>query len=233
MKTVNILGVKINDLTLNDAVDFATHLVESTGKHYIVTPNPEFLVTAYHDKEFLEILNKADLAIPDGIGLKVTGKIKNRVPGVDFMEKLCEVCSKKAFTIGLLGGSGKIAEKTSECLKKSYPELVISISSGDIKVDNLGNTIFGLKKLPQTDVLFVGLGQPKQEMWISKNLTDSPIKLMVGVGGAFDYISGEVPRAPKKVRDLGLEWLFRLTTQPWRLKRQLKLLEFIWLLLIH
>ena len=86
-------------------------------------------------------------------------------------------------------------------------------------------------KSKKVDILFVAFGSPKQEIWIADNLNKIPAKVVVGVGGSFDFISGKVPRAPKFVRNLGLEWLFRLIIQPWRIKRQLSLLEFIYLVI--
>ncbi|MBI4040089.1 WecB/TagA/CpsF family glycosyltransferase [Candidatus Daviesbacteria bacterium] len=83
--------------------------------------------------------------------------------------------------------------------------------------------------IPPTDILFVAFGQVKQEKWITENLSEIPVKVAMGVGGAFDYISGRVPRAPIWMRRLGLEWLFRLITQPWRIRRQMVLLKFAWL----
>lgn len=84
-------------------------------------------------------------------------------------------------------------------------------------------------RLPRTDILFVAFGAPKQEIWMSDNLNKIPVRVAIGVGGAFDYVSGKTPRAPSFIRNIGLEWLFRLVVQPWRIKRQLALLEFIWL----
>lgn len=205
-----ILGVKINDVNMSEALEIVHGWLKKSGKHYIVTPNPEFIMTAQKDLEFKKILNDADLSIPDGAGLKLSGKIKNTVTGVDFMEKLVERSSDWGVTIGLLGGRDGVANKTFECLQKKYPR---------IKIDNAS-----------PDLLFVALGAPKQEKWITQNLPKLKVKVAMGVGGAFDYISGRVSRAPIGLRTLGLEWLFRLIVQPWRIKRQLKLLQYLWLL---
>lgn len=207
MKKV-IFGVKIDDVNMDEAVSKVHVWLQGKAKKYIVTPNPEFIMTAQDDPEFKKILNKADLSIPDGVGLKLSGRIKNTIPGTDLMERLIALAAEKGFVVGLLGGMNGVAEQAAERLQKKYPRLKIDSSSPDL--------------------LFVAFGHPKQEKWIAKNLSRFPVKVAMGVGGAFDYISGQVPRAPIRLRRIGLEWLFRLLLQPWRIKRQLKLLTFVW-----
>jgi len=258
----NVLGVKIDDITMEEAVERVKHylLTEPKGKvlqakragFYIVTPNPEFLVAAQNDKVFKSILKMADLSIPDGVGLKLTGKVKNTVYGIDLMEELIALSADYGFTIGLLGGKDGVAKKTSECLLRNYPKLKISYVSSGGSVDKDGNPeeVYSMKykvyrenkenktslhtpySIPHTDLLFVAFGHGKQEKWIANNLKKIPVKVAMGVGGAFDYISGEIPRAPRIIRSLGFEWLFRLILQPWRIKRQLALLKYLLLIWI-
>lgn len=234
MKT-KVLGVGINDVSLSEAVSIVkTWLSESKGnkKYTIVTPNPEFLLAAQSDSEFKESLNKADLAIPDGFGLKLLAGVKNVTPGTDLMEELCKLASNEGYSIGLIGGKDGIAKKTAECLKAKYSNLEVTFaqSGPELKTtsDYSLNTTY---HIPNTDLLFVAFGQVKQERWIKANMNELPVKIFMGVGGAFDYLSGTVPRAPKILRALGLEWLFRLIVQPWRIKRQIKLLRYVWLIL--
>lgn len=217
---VDVLGVKIDDVDMAEARALVEKWIWNSGKHYIVTPNPEMIVAAKYDPVFKKILNEADLAIPDGSGLKLSGKIKNILAGTDFMEELVKLAAEKAFTTGFLGGKDRVAKRCAECLLQKYPKLKVSFASADTNA-----------KIPPCDLLFVALGHKKQEKWIALNLERIPVHVAMGVGGAFDYISGEVPRAPFWVRDLGLEWLFRLIIQPWRIKRQLVLLKYLWLLL--
>lgn len=219
---VNILGVKIDDVNMAEALVIVEKWIWNPGKHYIVTPNPEMIIAAQKDPAFKKILNNADLSIPDGSGLKLSGKIKNILAGTDFMEELVKLVSEKGFTTGFLGGRDGVAKKCSECLLQKYPKLEVSFASGDTNA-----------KIPPCDLLFVALGHIKQEKWIALNLNKIPVHVAMGVGGAFDYLSGNVLRAPKRVRGLGLEWLFRLIVQPWRIKRQLALLKYLWLLLSY
>ena len=215
-----ILGVKIDDVNMDEALEIVHGLFKKPGKHYIVTPNPEFIMTAQKDLEFKKILNDADLSIPDGNGLRLSGKVKNNVSGVDLMEKLVEKSADWGVTMGFLGAATGVAEKTAECLQKKYPKIKIAFASSH-------DTLY---MIPDTDLLFVAFGAPKQEKWIYKNLPKLNVKIVMGVGGSFDYISGKVPRAPKFFRNFGLEWLFRLIIQPWRIKRQIKLIKYLWLL---
>lgn len=226
---VNVLGVKIDDITQEEATQKIINWVKTGGKHYIVTPNPEFIVAAQEDSEFKEIINKSDLSIPDGIGLRLTGKVTNRVTGTDLMFTLIECASQQGLSIGLLGGKNGVAQKSAEVLKEKYPALKISFAAdgGIMDSKDLNSKI----TIPNSDILFVAFGHGKQEKWIAQNLPQIPVKVAMGVGGAFDYISGNVPRAPKFLRQIGLEWLFRLILQPWRIKRQWALVKYLWLLM--
>lgn len=215
----DVLGVKIDDITMAEVLERVKGWLSKSGKHYIVTPNPEFLVAAQEDLVFRNILNDADLSIPDGVGLKLSGKIKNTVYGTDLMEELVAVANEKGFTVGLLGGSKGVAEKCRECLRKKYPKIKIVFAESGGEVDE------------RCDILFVAFGHIKQEKWIANNLRKMPVKVAMGVGGAFDYISGKIPRAPVWIRNLGFEWLFRLIVQPWRIKRQMALIKYLLMLI--
>ncbi len=189
---------------------------------------------------------------------KILGKkFSEKGTGTDLLEKLCSGVARQPITVGFLGGRDKIAEMTAECLVSKYPGLKVSfvgsewkeegfrvlnpkLEAGNLKLERNKNlpSNFKLQKsnlqhpvssLKSIDLLFVAYGFPKQEEWMSKNLSKLPVKVAIGVGGAFDYISGNVPRAPVSIRKIGFEWLFRLIVQPWRIKRQLALLEFVWL----
>ena len=236
-----VLGIKIDDVAMDEAIEIVLGWLKKRGpaspakrgeKYYIVTPNPEIIMIAQGDEKFKNILNKADLSLPDGVGLKLTTDIVCHTPGIDFMEELINVSCDYGFTIGLLGGKDGVAKKASECLRKKYPKLKISFAESGGEVDKNGNFIRTTNyQLPTADLLFVAVGPPKQEKWIAQNLNNIPVKVAMGVGGAFDFLSGQVPRAPKIIRNLGFEWLFRLMIQPWRIKRQLALLKYLLLIL--
>jgi N-acetylglucosaminyldiphosphoundecaprenol N-acetyl-beta-D-mannosaminyltransferase len=198
------------------------------SKAFLVTINPEIIMLARDDEEYEKVLESADLAVCDGIGVVWAGKMfgkkfNGRVHGVDLVEKVCEFVAKKPITVGFLGGDKNVALNTSDCLRKKYPGLQVSFADSKFEIRN------SKFEIPKTDILFVAFGSPKQEKWIYENLAKIDVKVAVGVGGAFDFISGQVRRAPKWMRKLGLEWLFRLIIQPWRWKRQLALPKFIYL----
>lgn len=223
---IYLLGVGVANAKEQEVLEFIyTGLQKPGEKYYIVTPNPELLVIANNNPEYKNILNKAKLALPDGIGVMwgawLMGKpLQQRITGADFVKSLCNHVSKQPITVGFLGAGPNVAEKTSECLQKLYPGLKVGLAAGEWSEE---------LKNKKVDILFVAFGSPKQEIWISGHLSDLPAKVVIGVGGAFDFISGKVPRAPEVLRKLGLEWLFRLVIQPWRIIRQLSLIKFVFL----
>lgn len=233
MKQVELLGIGIDDVSLQEAGDMVKQWLDGKNPkpRYIVTPNPEFLVMAQDDLEFKVVLNSADLAIPDGVGLKLTGKIINTTAGTDLMEFLCKLAAESGYSVGLIGGKIGVAKKATECLSKKFPGLEIKFTEAGPMVDWNGKQTTDYRLQTTVDILFVAFGMGKQEKWISHNLERLPVKVAMGVGGAFDYLSGEIPRAPLLIRKLGFEWLFRLIIQPWRIKRQLSLIRYAWLVI--
>ncbi len=242
LKTTQLLGVTITNETTENVLEYVyNHLKNGKNKLFITTPNPEILVYANSHQDYKRLLNQANLSLPDGVGVFIASgllgnTLKERIPGVDFMEELINKSDGKAVSIGLLGAGRGIAKRTAECLKEKYPWVRIAFAGAEwpddgfkIKDLRFKNTSEASSSQPQIDILFVAFGFPKQEEWISKNLERLPVKAAMGVGGAFDYISGNVPRAPYIIRAMGFEWLYRLIRQPWRFKRQLALFEFIWL----
>lgn len=262
---VEILGVKVDRVNKNQALEKVIEWINGRRRRYIVTPNLEFILAAQKDLKFKGILNDADLSIPDSSSLGFGFWLSQRnilirlllwpffflplkrlihfdiLTGTDFMETLCKEASKRGFTVGFLGGSGGVAEKAAECLQKKYQNLKVSFAEDGPVVDRSGQSAMedrhgrrgDLAMTKKVDILFVAFGQVKQEKWIAQNLDKIPVKVAMGVGGAFDYFGGLVPRAPKFMRVLGFEWLFRLILQPWRIKRQLALVKFVWQIACH
>jgi N-acetylglucosaminyldiphosphoundecaprenol N-acetyl-beta-D-mannosaminyltransferase len=222
-----ILGVKIDRIDLKGAVDKVAELVGSDKQGYVTTVNPEFLVAADSNSQFKQVLNKASLAICDGIGIVLAsgGKLI-RVTGVELSSALL---ADKRFKIFVLGGSAK------NLPEKNQGNIVGSAEGGEVDEQNWllsdNSSIINQVNGSGANVLLVGFGQVKQEMWIYNNLSKMPgVKVAIGVGGTFDYLSGKVKRAPKLVRVLGLEWLFRLLTQPRRIGRIFNAtFKFLWL----
>jgi len=228
---MNILGIKIDELTKQQAIQKAEEFLHSDKSHKIFTPNPEMLVDAQKYTEFKAVLNRGDMNLCDGFGLWLaTGRRVERISGADFMLDLCAFAEKFCKSIYLLGsGSDEVVKKTAEVLQQKFPLLKIaghsrgpiikySISNIQYPSDNEDTLYDIITRAP--DILFVAFGHGKQEKWIDQNLRDLPsVKIAMGVGGAFDFISGKVKRAPKFMRKLGLEWMWRLILQPSRIGR--------------
>jgi len=220
------LGVKIDDLTLDEAIEAGSALLEQQGFHYVVTPNPEFILSAKKDEDFRTVLNGADLALPDGIGVVYAAKIlgrplKGRAPGVDFAQGLLTRMSHTGRSLFLLGAKPGVAEQAAENLRKSHPGLLIcGTHDGYFQED--GPVIEAIRAA-KADVVFVCLGAPKQEKWMAKNGPATGAKLAVGLGGCLDVFAGNVRRAPESWQKLGLEWLYRLLKEPSRIGRMARL----------
>jgi N-acetylglucosaminyldiphosphoundecaprenol N-acetyl-beta-D-mannosaminyltransferase len=251
LKSTKILNVNISNEKEEKVLEYLFERLQNDQKKtFIITPNPEMLIYASKHLDYQDKLNSADIALPDGVGLffasGITGEpLQVRITGVDFLEKLCKEAREKPISMGFLGGRDGVAERAAERLLKKYPWLTIVFASDEwgkegflFKQEASSKELVASKKthhqttnyqLPTTtiDILFVAFGVPKQEEWIYQNLPKLPIKAAMGVGGAFDYFSGTVARAPYIVRFIGFEWLFRLIMQPWRWRRQMALLKFI------
>jgi N-acetylglucosaminyldiphosphoundecaprenol N-acetyl-beta-D-mannosaminyltransferase len=241
MKIKNLV-FKIDNLKLEEALEYLIKASIKRGKKtFVVTINAEIIMLARNDKKYEKILNSADLILNDSIGVtwarKMFGRDSNgRVHGVDLVEKLSELASSQPIEVGFLGGCENVALDTSRCLRKKYPGLKVAFAQAewpDLEGAEVNHKSSIINHKISVDILFVAFGSPKQEKWIYKNLPQIDTKVAVGVGGAFDFISGKVRRAPVWVRRLGLEWLFRLIIQPWRIKRQIELPKFVFLVLME
>jgi len=203
---MKIFNVKFDNLTMNQVLDKIKDFLKTDKQKYIVLPYSEFIVRAQKDKEFRNILNKADLCLCEGKGLLFFTGLKKNINGIDLIYEICKL-NKKVF---LLGGKKHVVEKTKEKLN------VLECEHG---YQDLDKVVYKINKV-KPDILLVGLGSPKQEKWIYENLKKMPsVKLAIGVGGAFDFISGFIKRSPKFLQKIGLEWLWRLIIQPKRFKR--------------
>jgi N-acetylglucosaminyldiphosphoundecaprenol N-acetyl-beta-D-mannosaminyltransferase len=275
LDAVKLLGITFTKNPKKEILEFLEKsLIKSTKKGgkssqnpqktlTIVTPNPEQIMYARSHPQFLELLNRADVALPDGNGVVWAQRILGQkgsdkssydrlsvIPGVDFMEDLISWCSKEAVPIALIGSYKGLAVKALDRLSETHagvrgwavdgPEIVVR---GDrVEMPSTEGYFMPLaKKIIQTHVqiIFVGLGAPKQEYFmekLSQLLADIhhplPIALM-SVGGSFDEIAGKVPRAPTWVSNIGMKWLWRLIMEPWRITRQLALIQFIKMVLLE
>lgn len=233
---VYILGIGIDNLAEEEALQRIEEFVESGLPHQVVTVNPEFLVVAQEDHQFQEVLNEADLAVPDGVGLlwaaRFLGKpLKGRVTGVELVRSLSKIAEEKGYRIFLLGAGEGVAQAAAEVLQNECPQLMIAGTYAGSPALEEEEDIAEKITAAKPNMLFVAYGFPQQDIWIRRNVSRMRVPMAMGVGGAFDYISGTVRRAPAWMCRLGLEWLYRLIRQPWRWRRMLRLPRFVWLVL--
>lgn len=223
--SVEILGVRFDLISLHQAVGIVCDWVKDRQKRYIVTPNPEFVIASKEDPEFRKILNSADLSITDGRGIQLAARflglpVPERITGVDFMLELCARAADLRIPIFLLGGKRGVAKKCAEKLRNKFSEIRIAgIFDGNAAEAGDSETVNVINQT-NAKIVFIAYGAPKQEKWIARNLNKlNNVKIAMGVGGAFDYLSEEISRAPLFMRRIGLEWLWRLFRQPKRLGR--------------
>jgi N-acetylglucosaminyldiphosphoundecaprenol N-acetyl-beta-D-mannosaminyltransferase len=197
--------------------------VDDGGPHLVATINPEFVMRANQDLEFARALESADLCLPDGAGVVWAARrqgcsITGPVPGVDMVPLLAAMCSRRGFRIFLLGAAPGVADELASKLRSEHPGLQVAAHSGAPDPSEDAET---LRKIHEnnTQVLLVAFGHPRQELWIDRLKNRLGVAVAIGMGGAFDYLTGRVPRAPAWMRNAGLEWSYRLIKQPWRARR--------------
>jgi N-acetylglucosaminyldiphosphoundecaprenol N-acetyl-beta-D-mannosaminyltransferase len=218
-----ILGVRVDCLDTKQALERIEGFVASGRLHQVATVNPEFVMRAQKDREFARVLDAADLCLPDGTGVVWAARrqgcaLREPVAGTDLVEPLAALCSRRGFRLFLLGAQPGVAAELAAGLAASNPALHVAAHSGD---PNESGDDESLRRITDhaTDVLLVAYGAPAQELWIDRLRQRLGVSVAIGVGGAFDYLTGRVPRAPAWMRRSGLEWLHRLVRQPWRFRR--------------
>ncbi|KKU74197.1 MAG: Glycosyl transferase, WecB/TagA/CpsF family [Candidatus Amesbacteria bacterium GW2011_GWB1_47_26] len=217
---VKVLGVGVASTELVEVLTKVDEFVRKNHKlKLIVTVNPEFVMLAQEDEEFKKILNGADLAIADGVGLKLAG-VRNIVPG----RRIVEALLQKGYKVFYLGS--RVASEMAKKYGGAYDDGEKSIRAGERESKRIVAKINKYKP----DILLVAYGAPWQEKWLWANRSKIKAKVGMGVGGAFDYLTGRVKLPPEWINKIGLEWLWRLVHERWRWRRQLRLLRFVWLL---
>lgn len=227
---IDVLGVGFDNLTLAEAAERGMELLHTEGARYVVTPNPEIVEVCREDPAAREAVNGAALVLPDGIGVikgaaMLGTPLKERVPGVEFATRLLERMAGEGMSLYLLGAKPGVAELAAERLKERYPGLRIAGTHDGYFQDD-GPIVEDIRQ-SGADAVFVCLGAPKQELWMARNGPATGARLLCGLGGSLDVFAGTVKRAPKFWRDHGLEWFYRLCSDPRRLGRMIKLPLFL------
>lgn len=224
---IRIFGVSIDNLTFQEVFDKINNFIRvKLAHHYIVTPNVDHIVKLQKDPEFRQIYEKASLVLADGMPLVWASRllavpIMEKVSGSDLLPRLCEVAAERGYRLFFLGGREGAALRTAEKLKDKYPSIqIVGILSPPFGFENNkqeNEKVIKIIKDASPDILFVGLGAPKQEKWIYKHKEEYNVPVSVGIGITFEYVSGMVKRAPVWMQKTGLEWLYRLIQEPGRL----------------
>jgi len=237
MKLVEILGIPFNSMEFEEALDLLESYLDEPKNHIIVTPNPEGVMQARRNYAFREAMLGADLRLADGTGIVLASRyirnpIPERVRGVDTIFALHERLEKKTrkHTAYLLGGAPGIAEKAKAKMERRYKTLsVIGHHHGYFTPEEEAAILEELNHL-KPDIMLVCTGMPRAEIWAYTNRS-IPARLTLCLGGTLDLMAGNVKLAPALWRKLGLEWLYRLISQPSRWKRMLDIPRFVWAVL--
>ncbi|MCR4323114.1 MAG: WecB/TagA/CpsF family glycosyltransferase [Candidatus Azambacteria bacterium] len=221
MEHHTICGVRIDNVTMDEALSRAEKMVLHGGPHAIFSANPEIVLAALHNAARTELLNTGDLVLPDGVGITRVGRLlgmpfRERVAGVDFMEAFCARAAAQEWPVFFLGGRNNVAQRTSMYMQHAFPSLRIAGWSEETEMEMISESIQGAY------IIFVALGAPKQEEWIHEHMQKlQSAKCLIAVGGAFDMIAGDTPRAPSLIRAWGFEWAWRLSIEPSRRWRRI------------
>lgn len=230
---IEILGYPIYSGYKKEILNGIEQIVSSEGCVHIVSGNPEVLYQGLFEKSLYEnFTSKKSIIIPDGVGVifsaKVKGlKVKEKIAGIEVMQDIISYCNKKDKSIYLLGSKESVVKRCKTNIESTYKNIkVVGYKDGYFDLDNCDYIIEDINKC-NPDVLFVAMGCPRQERFIIRYMDKLPCKVFMGVGGSFDILAGELKRAPKWMITFGIEWLYRILKEPFRIKRMKSIPKFM------
>lgn len=232
--TVDILGIGVDDVTVEEMLTALGGFCREGGGHQISTVNVEYLMLARRDVEFAQALRQSALRVPDSTGVLWAARwlghpLRERVTGSDGIYAVAERCAREGFRLFLLGAGPGVAERVAETLRGRYPGLcVCGVLSGSPRPEDEIELAAQVRRA-RADVLLVAYPSTPQEKWIARNLERTGVAVAMGVGAAFDFCAGVQVRAPRWMQRVGLEWFYRLLREPWRWRRMLALPQAAWL----
>lgn len=236
-KRVHILGLPVDAISYDQWLDQIGVWIEVGNRcHHVCTTNPEFTMVAQQDVNFRNILKRADICVPDGVGLLWAAKrlgtpLPERVTGSDGVPKIAQRAAENGWKLFFLGAAPGVADLAADVLRLKHPNLqIVGTHSGSPAPDE-EDEIVEIVNASGADILFVAYGAPNQDKWIARNLPRLKVSMAMGVGGSFDFIAGIIPRAPMWMREAGIEWFYRLYLQPSRIGRMTRLPRFMWAVL--
>lgn len=232
MTRFTLLGVPIDALTEAEAVDWVARAIAEGRPRLVISVNPERIMHAGRDPAFATVLRQADLALADGAGVlwaarRLGHPLPGRVAGVDFVKALAARGAAAGWRFFFLGAAPGVAAAAGQVLRDSYPGFILAGAESGSPEPGSDPAMTEAIRSSRAQVLLLAFGAAAEEAWLSRNLERSGAVIGLGVGGAFDFISGRARRAPPWMREHGLEWLHRLGRQPWRWRRMLALPRFV------
>jgi len=233
VKRVHILGFPADTVTYDKAIDLVAEHIQSREPYWILAVNPEKIIKARSQKDLFDLLSKADLFIPDGVGVLLAGKLKGemfpqRVTGADLFDRLMIEAAKHSWKVFLLGAAPGVAGVVAEKYRQRFSTLqIVGVHDGYFRAGEEPQVCAAIQTA-EPDLVFVAMGSPRQEELIYYRLKKLGIPVCMGVGGSFDVVAGKVNRAPKWMQKVGLEWSYRLLREPRRILRMAALPKFLW-----
>jgi N-acetylglucosaminyldiphosphoundecaprenol N-acetyl-beta-D-mannosaminyltransferase len=235
MKFSQILDYKVFAGSKSDLFEY----LDTFEKVNIISGNPEVLYNGLKDSELFGIFTgRTSVIIPDGVGTVLASKlagspVKEKLAGIEVMESIIQRCAEEGQGIYLLGAKEEVVAACAEKLKSKYPGIKIAgWHNGYFDIDSCNDIISDIKE-KKPKAIFVAMGSPRQDRFILKYMDQLPCRIFMGVGGSFDVISGNIRRAPKWIINIGMEWLYRVSKEPWRLKRLSSIPKFLTAVLLH
>lgn len=231
MEKEEYMGVQVSPLSYKEITQQLKQRVEQGEQSTIIAVNPEKIMKSQEDETLRDLINGSTFQIPDGIGVLLASRLKggditSRVTGVDMMDQLLHLSTEEGYRVFFYGAKEEVVSEAITNIRMRFPEIQVAGYENGYAQDQ--EALIQKIQESQADVMFVALGSPKQELWIRENKDRLPVKVFQGVGGSFDVYAGHVKRAPAPFRKVGMEWFYRLATDPSRFQRQLALPKFLW-----
>jgi N-acetylglucosaminyldiphosphoundecaprenol N-acetyl-beta-D-mannosaminyltransferase len=219
--SVNLLGMRVDRVTMDGVLALAESYIRSRKPHHIVTADASMVVTSTQDPEFAKIVAASDLVTPDGAGIlwatrRMGTPVPAKVSGVDLSAKLIALSGEKKWNVFFFGAAPGVAEAAAQEMRKRYPDAnIVGVRDGFFKPEDEAGIVKSIRDA-KTDILLVALGIPKQEKFIFRHKEALGVPVCIGVGGTLDVFSGTVKRAPVWIQNIGMEWLYRTLSDPKR-----------------
>jgi N-acetylglucosaminyldiphosphoundecaprenol N-acetyl-beta-D-mannosaminyltransferase len=232
---LQILGSRVDSVGMEEAQQRIAQLLTERRFAQVITFGSEMAMLARRDAAYRDAVNAADLVVPDTVGVVIAARllgqpVRERVAGIELIESVCAACAHNGTRIFLLGGAEGVAQQAGNALVQRHPGLQVAGTRDGYFSEAEDASVIEQIKSSGAQLVFVALGFPKQELWVRAHAAELGAVVCIGIGGSLDVISGRLQRAPAVMRTLGLEWLYRLVKEPQRLRRQLVLPQFAFLI---